>query len=363
MTTPHHRAGPACVDCQLLPPAPPARGRLIIAPPLAWSLQGLAQALRQAGFSPFTEVDSTLSVPFEPGQLQPLAASLEAALSSVELHDARALVVEDAPAPSLDALLRMEPLAAFLARVRAAWLIDLLAEQRAVTYFQPIYTAAGDLFAHECLLRGIERDGRGLISPAVLYDAAATGDLLFHLDRFARLLAIRSGAGIGRLFINFTPTAIYNPAFCLRSTVEAVHAAGIPPADIVFEVVESHRVHDVAHLVRILETYRAAGFAVALDDFGEGYSSLNLLDRVRPDYLKLDMQLVRGVDANPYRETILRRIVEMASDLGVRTLAEGIETEAELAAVRDAGVDFVQGYLLGRPAARPAPPGVIAFAA
>lgn len=362
MTPPHARTGPACVDCQVLPPAPPARGRLIVAPPLAWSLEGLGAALRAAGFAPFTEFDSTVSVPFEPGQLEPLAACLEAALSSVELHDARALVVEAGAAPSFDALLRMEPLADFLARVRAGWLIGLLAEQRAVTYFQPIYTADGRLFAHECLLRGLERDGRTLISPAVLYGAAAAGDLLFHLDRFARLLAIRSGAGLGRLFINFTPTAIYNPAFCLRSTVEAVHAAGIPPADVVFEVVESHRVQDVGHLVRILETYRAAGFAVALDDFGEGYSSLNLLDRVRPDYLKLDMQLVRGVDANPYRATILRRIVAMARDLGIRTLAEGIETEAELAAVRDAGVDFVQGFLLGRPAARPAPGGAAAAA-
>ncbi|PFG75420.1 EAL domain-containing protein [Tepidiforma thermophila] len=355
-------SGP-CVDCQLLPVAPPESGILVVAPPLASSLASVGQQLESAGFSPRSEVPSTLSVPYGPGQLGALAECLEAAFSSIEQHDARVLVLPAGAPVDLPALLRMETLAGFLARARARWLVDLLAEHRATTWFQPVFTADGRLYAHECLLRGLERDGRTIIPPGVLYSAAAAGDLMFHLDRFARLLAIRNGAGVGRLFINFTPTAIYNPAFCLRSTVEAVREAGIPSELVVFEVVESQRIEDVRHLVRILDTYRAAGFGVALDDFGEGFASLNLLDQVRPDVVKLDIQLVRGIDANPYRATIVQRIVAMARDLGITTLAEGIETPDELRVVREAGVDLVQGYLLGRPAARPLPQGAFARAA
>lgn len=346
--------GAACVDCTVLPFTPPPAGELLVAPPLAWSLQPLEAALRDAGFVPRVDLSSTVTIPYGPGQLHRLADVHDATLTRIERADARALWLPPGAQPDLAALVRMEPLQQVIDRVRASWLIDLLREERATTYFQPIYTAEGHLYACECLLRGLERDGRTVISPAVLYAAAAAGDLLFHLDRFARMLAIRNGAGLGtRLFINFTPTAIYNPAFCLRSTVEAVRAAGLPPSLVVFEVVESHRVDDVTHLVRILDTYRAAGFAVALDDFGQGAATLALLDRVRPDYIKLDMELIRGIDHDPYRATIVARTIAMARDLGIRTLAEGIETEGELRAVREAGVDLVQGFLLGRPAARP----------
>ncbi len=353
----HPAAG--CVDCAVLPATPSPAGELVVAPPLAFSLQALGAALLAGGFQPRVAIPSTLTIPYREGQLPLLATIFEETLSTPERADARGLCLGPGEQPGLDALLRMEPLQRLIDRVRAGWLIDLLREERATTHFQPIFTAAGELFACECLLRGLERDGHTIISPAVLYHAAVAGDLLFHLDRFARLLAIRNGAALGtRLFINFTPTAIYNPAFCLRSTVEAVHAVGLPPSMVIFEVVESHRVEDVAHLVRILETYRAAGFAVALDDFGQGAATLALLDRVRPDYVKLDMELIRGIDHDPYRATIATRTIAMARDLGIRTLAEGIETEGELRAVREAGVDLVQGFLLGRPSARPHLPGI-----
>lgn len=351
-----------CTDCQLLPPEPPEHGLLVVAPP-PHALPALHHHLAAAGFDPRAELASTLSVPFRPSQLDTLVTCLEAALPAAQRSDTRVLLLPEGTPVELPALLRMEPLPGFLSRSRARWLVDLLAEERATTYFQPIFTSDGQLYAHECLLRGLERDGRTIIPPATLYAAAADADLTFHLDRFARLLAIRNGAGVGRLFINFTPTAIYNPAFCLRSTVEAIREAGIPPHLVIFEVVESQRVHDLAHLSRILATYRSSGFGVALDDFGEGFSSLALLDHVRPDVVKLDMHLVRGIDADPYRATITARIIALARDLGITTLAEGIETEAELRAVREAGVDLVQGYLLGRPARKPLPASASASAA
>jgi EAL domain-containing protein (putative c-di-GMP-specific phosphodiesterase class I) len=173
------------------------------------------------------------------------------------------------------------------------------------------------------------------------------------------MTAIRSAAsGLvpdrARLFVNFNPSSIYTPLFCLRSTFEAVESAGLNPARVVFEVVESEDVRDTEHLLGILGVYRKAGFAVALDDVGAGYSSLNLLARLRPDYVKLDMGLTRGVDTDPYKAQVVGKLLEMARGLGVLTVVEGVETVGEWEWARAHQADYVQGYLFARPA-NPAP--------
>ena len=135
------------------------------------------------------------------------------------------------------------------------------------------------------------------------------------------------------------------------------------PSGIVFEVVESDEIHDTGHLLGILEVYREAGFGVALDDVGAGYSSLNLLSRLRPDYVKLDMGLTRGVNTDPYKARVAMKLLEMCRELDVRTVVEGVETVGEWEWAREHGADFVQGYLLARPAAVPPVPKAVAVAA
>ncbi|MGY3253983.1 EAL domain-containing protein (putative c-di-GMP-specific phosphodiesterase class I) [Thermostichus sp. MS-CIW-19] len=124
----------------------------------------------------------------------------------------------------------------------------------------------------------------------------------------------------------------------------------------VFEVNESDRSPDLDHLQRILRFYRQAGFRVALDDLGAGYGSLNLLHRLQPDVIKLDRELIRGVDGDPYKAVIAQKVLELAQELGIVTLAEGIETAEELQWVRDHRVDLVQGFFIARP--QPVPPGL-----
>lgn len=189
-----------------------------------------------------------------------------------------------------------------------------------------------------------------------MFDIARQADLLFHLDRTARLTAIAQAVVHGSplpAFINFNPTSIYNPNACLQSTRHAVDTAGIPPDRIVFEVVESDDVGDADHLLNILNFYRDAGFRVALDDVGSGYSSLNLLAQLKPDFMKLDMQLVRGVDTDRYKAGIAARLLDFASCEGIKTVAEGIETRGEWEWVRDHGADYAQGYFFARPSATP----------
>jgi EAL domain-containing protein (putative c-di-GMP-specific phosphodiesterase class I) len=107
---------------------------------------------------------------------------------------------------------------------------------------------------------------------------------------------------------------------------------------------------EVAHVRRIIEAYRARGFTTAIDDFGAGYAGLGLLADLRPDMLKLDMALIRGIDQSAARRAIVAGVLGIADAIGVRCIAEGIETVAELQTLKEIGIRLCQGYLLARPA-------------
>jgi EAL domain-containing protein (putative c-di-GMP-specific phosphodiesterase class I) len=296
-------------------------------------------------------------VVIEPATVGRLAAGLAGVLTEGELRDSRCLTLAEGTLPALADLMRMQSLQTFIGSVGGEWLRDVLQNSRLEAHFQPIVSARAsrELFAYECLLRGRRADG-ALVMPYELFHTARRADLLFQLDLAARMAAIR-GAVQHRLeshvFINFNPTAIYDPKYCLRATIEAIREGGIAPERVVFEVTESDEVRDPEHLLNIFEYYRKHGFRVALDDLGAGYASLNLLTRLRPDFVKLDMQLIRGVDHDPYKAEVARMLLTMAQNLGVNTVAEGIETEAEWHWFREHGADYVQGYFFARPGSPP----------
>lgn len=346
-----------CQRCEAIPAALPDRGMLYISPPLAHTQTTVRNCLGKAGIAYTEPFASILQVALGDGVLQRLGAELTAALSASELHDSKSLLLDEGVTPSLLDLMQMQPLSVLLGRVQGEWLLEMMHEDRFTSHFQPIVScnAPQEAFAYECLLRGCEKDGT-LVYPDRLFGAALAADLLFHLDRAARITAVRSAArhNLGTLvFINFNPSSIYDPVYCLRTTLDAVRASGMTPDQIVFEVVESSEAHDPDHLVNVMSFYRERGFRVALDDLGAGYSSLNLLTRLKPDFVKLDVQLIRGVDTDPYKGQVAAQIFEMARKLGVRTIAEGVETEAEWLWTRDNGADYVQGYFFARPASPP----------
>ncbi|HWE36696.1 MAG TPA: EAL domain-containing protein [Isosphaeraceae bacterium] len=347
-----------CKVCEFQPAPLPDSGRLYIAPPVAHAEGRLLTALRRAEI-PFDEpAPGTIGLDLRPGLLPRLVDELGATLGPLEIQNARALLTDrDRPITVAD-LAAMQPLGELVARVRGEWLAELIREDRLATVFQPIVCSGRPevVFAHECLLRGLDRDGVP-IPPGRLYETARASGLLFSLDRAARLRAIKSAVeqGLsGLIFINFNPASIYDPAFCLRSTIAATAEAGIAPDRVVFEVVESDEAH--ADLPGILARYRAAGFRVALDDLGAGFGSLNRLATLRPDFIKVDMDLIQGVDRDSYKAGITAKILEMAQRLGVGTIAEGVETEREYDWVEAHGVDYVQGFLFGRPACPPPVP-------
>lgn len=347
-----------CHRCESLPELPRGPGQLFLWPPLGHSLGKVARYLTDTSRPHRIDAEAgCVVVRVEDTGLEALASGLMEVLSPEEARATRALFKPGEQEPQLKDFAQVGPLPQLLTTLKAQWLVDMLAEQRLTSFFQPIVQAkdTSRIFAYEALLRGRERDG-SLVSPGRMLELARGADMLFQLDLAARLSAVREAARLGLatpIFINFTPTAIYDPNYCLRSTIAAISELGLPPAHIVFEIIESDHAEDVRHLRSIIGVYRQAGFRVALDDLGAGYSSLNLLHQLRPDILKLDMELVRGIHQDAYKASITQKLLELSRELGILTVAEGIETLEELRWVRSHGVDLVQGYLIAKPQSPP----------
>ncbi|HEY9856782.1 MAG TPA: EAL domain-containing protein [Stenomitos sp.] len=348
----------SCPRCELPPKRVEGAGGLYLWFPLDHIFQKAQSFLQQAGHEhELLVAEQCMLLRLVEGELSKAMAGLGGLLTLEEQRDTQALFMRGHAQPMLADFGRVTSLFQFITMVRSGWLIDLIGEERLTTHFQPIVSAADTarIYAHEALMRGIEPDG-SLVYPPKILNLARDAGMLFQLDLLARLTAVRQAHRHGipqRVFINFNPAAIYDPTHCLRSTIQAVDEAGIPRENIVFEIVESDHTQDLNHLKAIIAYYREQGFQVALDDLGAGYSSLNLLHQLRPDFVKLDMELVRNVHLDPYKGLITRKILEIAQHLGIQTVAEGVEYVEELEWLREHGADFVQGYLVAKPTTPP----------
>lgn len=345
----------SCARCERLPSKILGTGKLYLWFSLGHSANKLISYLRFSNLEYQLEQEQCLIISLNHTKFTRMATELGTRLSTKELQDTRVLFLPNNAQLQLRDCARITSLGEFINLNQSGWLIDMLAEQRFTSHFQPIVKAdnISAVFAQEALLRGIDQDGN-LVAPNRIFSTAREANLLFQLDRVARQTAIREAARhkvSDRIFINFAPTAVYDPAYCLRTTVSAIEQAGIPHGNVIFEVIESEQSQDINHLKNILRFYRDAGFLIALDDFGSGYSSLNLIHQLRPDFIKLDMELIRNVHQDAYKALITRMILELAQSLNIKTIAEGIECAEELHWVRTHGADFVQGYLIAKPTA------------
>lgn len=216
--------------------------------------------------------------------------------------------------------------------------------------FQPIVDCvSGRTFAFEALVRGPNGEGAATVLDLV------NGENRYAFDQACRIRAISLGAGLGLpararyLSINFLPNAVYRPEACIRSTLRIAGETGFPLDQIIFELTEGEHLADPGHLKTIVESYRRMGFKTAIDDFGAAYSCLNLLAVFQPDMIKLDMQLVRGIDSDRTKRVLVAGICRIAAELGITVIAEGIETPGEHQALLDVGITLQQGFLFARP--------------
>ena len=217
--------------------------------------------------------------------------------------------------------------------------------------FQPIIDIVTETpFAYEALVRG----ANGESAYSVLSKITEANRYAF--DQRCRVKAIETAARAGildtpaRLSINFLPNAVYSPLACIQLTLKTAAANAFPTDRLIFEFTENEQMADPTHVANIIASYQRMGFGTALDDFGAGHAGLNLLARFQPDIIKLDMELIRGLDASLPRRMIIDAVLKMCASLGITVIAEGIETMGELAALQQLGVRYIQGFLFAKPA-------------
>ncbi|MET0822461.1 MAG: EAL domain-containing protein [Aeromicrobium sp.] len=217
--------------------------------------------------------------------------------------------------------------------------------------FQPIYDSNAErVWGYEALVRGVDGQGAATVLEQV------GPEQRYRFDQECRVKAIELASRLfpdpekQKLSINFMPNAVYEPAACLRATLRAAERHGFPLSSIMFEFTEDEKVDDTAHLTGIIDEYRKRGFTTAIDDFGAGHAGLGLLAEFQPDLIKIDMAIVRGIEASRARQAVVAGIVHMANALDITVLAEGIETAGEYRALQAAGIHLFQGYWFAKPA-------------
>lgn len=213
--------------------------------------------------------------------------------------------------------------------------------------FQPIISCKSNtIYGYEALVRGLNNESAFSIISQVNDNNRYTFDQLCRI----KAIALASKLGINTMLsINFLPNAIYKPERCIRTTLEAAKKYNFPTTNIMFEFTEVEKIEDSSHVERVVSYYQELGFKTATDDFGSGYSGLNLLADFQTDIIKLDMALIRNIDKDTKRQTIVRNCLNMFKELNVMALAEGIETVEEYHWLKNAGIDLMQGYLFAKP--------------
>ncbi|WP_418608606.1 EAL domain-containing protein [Pseudoalteromonas sp. US3C1013] len=213
--------------------------------------------------------------------------------------------------------------------------------------FQPIINCQSNtIYGYEALVRGLNNESAYSIISQVNDDNRYTFDQLCRI----KAIALASKLGINTMLsINFLPNAIYKPERCIRTTLEAAKKYNFPTTNIMFEFTEVEKIEDSSHVERVVSYYQELGFKTATDDFGSGYSGLNLLADFQTDIIKLDMALIRDIDKDTKRQTIVRNCLNMFEELNITALAEGIETVEEYHWLKSVGLELMQGYLFAKP--------------
>jgi EAL domain-containing protein (putative c-di-GMP-specific phosphodiesterase class I) len=211
------------------------------------------------------------------------------------------------------------------------------------TVFQPIKDLRTGRTA------GVEALSRFLIDPQrtpdLWFAEAEKIERLEELDVHAACRAasyLKEMPGGVYLSLNLSPSTIVSPSF--QQVVDAA-----PPNRIVLEVTEHAPIHDYDALAMALTGFRRLGGRLAVDDAGSGFASLRHILRLEPNIIKLDIELTRGIDVDPARRALARALISFAADIQAAIVAEGVETEDELKALRILGVTYAQGFYLGRP--------------
>ncbi len=241
-------------------------------------------------------------------------------------------------------------------RDQAEYLREALKNDQIIPYYQPIIDCdTGAMFAYEVLARLIEPDG-GTVSAGVFIETLEKYGLGRDLDRAIISHALQqmrhhmdtNGSEPPRMFINLSAQEIQGRGI-LGFAEMLCQKLEIPPERVVFEILERDAIGDMTNMRKFLTDLRAKGFSFALDDFGSGYNSFHYLRELHVDYVKLDGEFVRNLLNSRVDRILVRNLGRMCQELGIRTVAEFVESAEIMDELQDMGVDYAQGYYLGLP--------------
>jgi len=228
---------------------------------------------------------------------------------------------------------------------------EILAQKKLISVYQPIISIrTAGVLGWEALIRGPEKSY--FHRPDAIFSFAEEEGFLYPLEKICRESALNNLGELGpgqKIFVNVHPNTINDPDFTKGETIGIIQNLQINPENVVFEITERHHIKDFISFNKTLTHYRDQGYQVAVDDAGCGFSSLQSIAEIRPDYIKIDMSLVRGIHKDRVKTALMETFVTFAEKIGCEIIAEGIEEEAELALLANIGVHYGQGYFLGRP--------------
>ncbi len=190
----------------------------------------------------------------------------------------------------------------------------------------------------------------------LLFETAHEHDALFPLERLCRRRAIEGAPALGpdgMLFLNVEPDSLHDPEFTDGTFLRRLQSAGLSPSQVVLEITEHSRVRDFTAFRRTLRDLRARGFRLAMDDVGSGYAGLRSIAEIAPEFIKVDMTLVRDLDESAIKRELIATIRRFADATGIGVVAEGVERVGEMVSLVETGVRFAQGYLFAKPDAPP----------
>jgi len=337
-----------CSRCEVLPQKIEDARDFYLWFPLGHSESKVRKALADAGADWRTDGDTgAVVLSAAPGAFMSVARTLLERLSSEEVKATRVLPVAPAAQPGkrdYPVVVSLEQMLTFL---ESGWLIDAMGDNRFEVAFEPITFAdtPEEIFAHRAGVRTDRGNGALIEGEELLYLAQKAG-VLFQADRLARIAAIKAAAKAGidtPIFVNFSPASIYDPTFCLRTTVEALEATSIEKDAVCFTIISPERWDDARHLQNILQFYRQSGFRVALGGVGSGATALSLIEALKPDVIFLDRSIVSSISTDAYKQVIARKLLEMAQRLRIETVVSGIGNKAELTWAYEHGANYVHG--------------------
>ncbi|AQL39194.1 putative bifunctional diguanylate cyclase/phosphodiesterase [Pseudomonas syringae] len=310
-------------------------------------------------------IRKALRVPFMvEGQSIVMTASIGIALYPEDGEDARELVRHAYTAMNSAKKIGPDTYRFYTAQMNAdvsarldleAALRDAVEKQAFEIVYQPkLNLVTGRICGLEALLRW-PRPGQQGVSPAVFVPVLESLGLIgevgnWVVDRVCAQIAHwqRSGLGLFQVAVNVSGQQISNSSL-VADIRQALTSHRVAPQWLEVELTESSLMENTSHTIATLETLRANGVSISIDDFGTGYSSLAYLRRFPIDKLKIDIAFIREVTSNPQDAAIARAIIELAHSLGLKVIAEGVETPEQLAFLRDNQCDQIQGYLISKP--------------